>query len=278
MSCLATSQGYISESDYTRNYAAFGSTKTQLNFLEQSLDLIAGLPCSSCGLWHCSLVLLLGRSASTTRLPMTAACSIWWTVVVCKNMPKSTCQWCSGSGGPAAIGSASSVPAETSNLVDCGVCKNVPKSTCQWCSGTGGPATVGSAASPASSNLVDCGVCKNVPKSTCQWCDGAGGNAPVNSRPATPDSGSPASSGMYDGSCPAGLVNCGVCRCTVPSACKTCDGSGGPGRDQHVRCLVHGPQLHDAACGFCDWLLGSHFNGGTSLQVHILESNANSAC
>ena len=147
---------------------------------------------------------------------------------VCKNVPKSTCQWCSGSGGPAAIGSASSVPAETSNLVDCGVCKNVPKSTCQWCSGTGGPATVGSAASPASSNLVDCGVCKNVPKSTCQWCDGAGGNAPVNSRPATPDSGSPASSGMYDGSCPAGLVNCGVCRCTVPSACKTCDGSGGP--------------------------------------------------
>eukprot|EP00490_Sorites_sp_Unknown_P028759 CAMPEP_0114658560 /NCGR_PEP_ID=MMETSP0191-20121206/15987_1 /TAXON_ID=126664 /ORGANISM="Sorites sp." /LENGTH=122 /DNA_ID=CAMNT_0001880939 /DNA_START=133 /DNA_END=501 /DNA_ORIENTATION=+ len=69
-------------------------------------------------------------------------------------------------------------------LVNCGVCMNVPKSTCKWCSGTGGPAPVSSessisAPSGGNSNLVNCGVCMNVPQSSCQWCSGTGGAAPV---------------------------------------------------------------------------------------------------
>lgn len=117
------------------------------------------------------------------------------------------------------------------NYVNCGVCKNVPKSTCQWCDGTGGAAPVSSASSISapSGNLVDCGVCKNVPQSTCQWCDGYGGVAPVNSGPGG-SSPSPASGGIGgSGTCPAGLMNCGVCRCTTPSACASayCAGSGG---------------------------------------------------
>ena len=120
------------------------------------------------------------------------------------------------------------------NYVNCGVCKNVPKSTCQWCDGTGGAAPVSSVSSIAapSGNFVDCGVCKNVPESTCKWCDGYGGAAPVSSGGSSPSPAAPApAGGIYDGSgtCPAGLMNCGVCRCTVPSACGSayCAGSDG---------------------------------------------------
>eukprot|EP00438_Fugacium_kawagutii_P001182 Skav206581 [mRNA] locus=scaffold925:922007:922363:- [translate_table: standard] len=76
--------------------------------------------------------------------------------------------------------------AGSEKMVNCGVCKNVPKSTCKWCDGTGGPAAVGSSGSSTvssggSENVVNCGVCRNVPESTCKTCDGYGGPAAVDS-------------------------------------------------------------------------------------------------
>eukprot|EP00438_Fugacium_kawagutii_P003184 Skav218029 [mRNA] locus=scaffold214:240351:240899:+ [translate_table: standard] len=66
-------------------------------------------------------------------------------------------------------------------LVSCGVCKNVPESTCQWCSGDGGAASVGSVNSVGScpAGMVSCGVCPCVRPETCAYCNGMGGPAAI---------------------------------------------------------------------------------------------------
>ena len=71
-------------------------------------------------------------------------------------------------------------------VVDCGVCKNVPESTCKWCSGTGGVAPVSSVSSVSyggsgtcAAGLVNCGVCRCTYPTACAYCDGKGGSAPI---------------------------------------------------------------------------------------------------
>lgn len=68
--------------------------------------------------------------------------------------------------------------------------------------------------------LVDChcSVCRRVSQSTRKWCDGMVGLALASSS---------ANGSHGSGVCAAGLVTCGVCHCTNPGACNSCDGRGG---------------------------------------------------